>query len=85
MNLCMSGDICVEMPVESTTFKGQFRFCQKHQEVLDRVREELGQRNFRTKRQNYKGADLERYCETPGCYGRPVYGGDYCHDCHGDD
>lgn len=85
MNLCLSGDYCAEEAVESTAFPGQFKFCQKHQDALDASREHLHMRNFKNKAKNYKGEELDRYCTSPGCAGRPVYGGDYCHDCNGDD
>jgi hypothetical protein len=84
MNECMSGDICADEPVESTIFPGSFRFCKSHQDRLDFVRDELAKKNFKTKVQNYKGAEIERYCETSGCSERPLYGSDYCYDCNGD-
>lgn len=79
----MSGDICEEEPVESTTFPGIFRFCRTHQDQLDEIGEELRsgawERNVRN-----KDSAMERYCVTPGCPNRPLYGDEYCPHCRDD-
>ena len=81
---CLSGDLCDGEAVESTTFPGIYRFCRKHQDQLDYIRGGIKQKNFEMSAQN-KSQVTERFCETPDCPNRPVYGGDYCADCQGDD
>lgn len=38
-------------------------------------------------RSNIRNKDdvLEVFCETSGCDNRPVYGGEFCAECNGDD
>lgn len=81
--MCMD-PYCTERAVPSTTFPDKLRFCQPHQEVLDRCREEMNHASFKKSPRNKANVN-ERFCETSGCPNRPVYGGDYCADCCGGD
>lgn len=84
MDLCLSGDGCGDVAVESSTFPGVYRFCKWHQERLDSIREwlEAGawERNVRNKE-----SSIITICETVGCSNRPVYGSDHCDECQGGD
>ncbi len=80
----MSGDFCTDVPVESKMFPGVFRFCQKHQERLDAIREFLEAGAWERNVRNKEGSIIT-ICETIGCSNRPVYGSDYCSGCQGGD
>lgn len=84
MAFCISGDMCDEPAVESSTFPGVFRFCQTHQERLDAVKEHMDDIKWQKNIRN-KAEAQERFCETRGCSNRPVYGNDYCVECVGGD
>lgn len=80
----MSGDLCVDEAVPSTTFPERKVFCQTHQKRLDIIREHIEDKAWRSNIRN-KDDVLEVFCETLGCDSRPVYGGEYCAECNGDD
>lgn len=82
MTVCESGDLCDGEAVESTTFPGVFRFCGPHQGQLDEIAQELRDGAWDRNVRNKESVN-ERYCSTPWCHNRPVYGGDYCPDCNG--
>lgn len=88
LDICHSFDVherpCEGEPVESTTFPGKYRFCQPHQDQLDRIREELERGAWERNVRNKQGAE-ETCCENPGCSNRPVYGYAHCKECIGGD
>lgn len=81
---CLSGDICTDPAVASTTFPDRKMFCEKHQERLNSIREHMEDKAWRSNIRN-KDDVLEVFCETSGCDNRPVYGGEFCAECNGDD
>lgn len=87
MELCMSMDLheelCGEEAVESITFPGYFRFCKSHQEQLNQIREELESGSWERNIRN-KDSAVDRFCVSPGCPNRPLYGDDYCPSCRDD-
>lgn len=81
--ICISGDECGEEAVESTTFPGTRRFCEKHQVQLDGVAAAMRDRTFKVSAQNKEDVK-HTYCATPGCPNRPIYTQDYCAECNGE-
>lgn len=79
----MSGDLCADDAVPSTTFPKRKMFCQKHQDRLDAIREHIQDRAWSNNVRNKEGV-LTAFCETPGCDNRPIYGGEFCAECQGD-
>lgn len=84
MEFCLSGDVCDEVAVPSTTFPKRKMFCAEHQARLDYIREHMQDVAWRNNIRN-KSATLEIFCETSGCDNRPVQGGEYCAECVGGD
>lgn len=79
---CLSGDDCSEEAVGSTTFPGEFRFCKDHQGQLDQIFMDLKDRAYEKSHLN-KADVILKFCESPGCPNRPVYGSDFCAECSG--
>lgn len=83
-DMCMSGDFCPEEAIPSPVFPRRRLFCQKHQERLNAIREHMEDRAWSNNIRNKEGV-LVSFCETSGCDNRPVYGGEFCAQCQGDD
>lgn len=86
VSLCMSGTEvgCEEDAIPSTTFPEVSRFCQHHQEELDKIRGELESKAWENNVRNKENA-IGPYCETPGCEHQTMTGGSYCAVCIGGD
>lgn len=82
MSVCISGDECTHEAVESTAFPGIFKFCEAHQALLDRFRDDMNQSAFEKSSRNKKKATVVK-CAN-GCDARPIYGTIYCAECEGE-
>lgn len=78
---------CKEIAVHSTMFPEHKRFCRKHQDELDKIREELESRAWENNVRNKENAvgPAGKYCASPGCSHSPLYGKEFCARCIGGD
>lgn len=78
---------CDEVAVASYAFPEQKRFCRKHQEELDKIREELESKAWENNVRNKQNAigPAGEFCATAGCGYVPLYGKEYCSGCIGGD
>jgi hypothetical protein len=74
---------CSHEAVSSNAFPDSRLWCPGCQVRLDRCRDEMQDRSWKQSHHNKDGVN-ERYCVTPGCSHRPVYGGEFCAECSGE-